>query len=38
MMVDRFADTCWDEVEDRESVNDSDTDMDEETQVYYGVW
>ena len=37
MMAGRFADTCWDEVEDRESPNDSDTDTDEETQVFYGL-
>lgn len=37
MMADRFADTCWDEVEDREPANDSDTDTDEETQVFDGL-
>lgn len=37
MMADRFADTCWDEVEDGESANDSDTDTEEETQVFYGL-
>ena len=30
MIADRFADMCWDEVEDRESANDSDTDTDRE--------
>ena len=37
MMADRFADMCWDEVEDRKSANDSDTDTDEETQVFDGL-
>jgi len=37
-MADRFADTCWDDVEDRESNDDSDTDTeDEETQVFYSL-
>jgi len=37
-MADRFADTCWDEVKDGESNDDSDTDVeDEETQVFYSL-
>ena len=37
VMVDRFADMCWDEVEDRESNNDSDTETKDETQVFDGL-
>ena len=37
MMAGRLTDTCWDEVEDRESPNDRDTDTEEETQVFYGL-
>jgi len=39
--ADEFADTCWDEVEneveERESIDDSDENMEEEAQVFYLV-
>ena len=37
MMADRFADKCWDEVEDRESNHDSDTNTEDEAQVFHGL-